>query len=188
MQASASGSEDRNSSPERSPKRRRTYNPHGPRLNGDGHYTASAASTPRHPTSLAFAPRSPVRSWTTPIPNSLQPSVPTPGLPCSTITTSGMPCMAIPAPDSPRFLGESREYMSLMISSSLLYNRARNPYPAAAMASAAERFARVPAFPTIRALDWKMRLNSWPQASKGQAGAEMDPCVTALRRTLSSTL
>lgn len=188
MQASASGSEGGNSSPERSPKRRRTYNPCEPRLNGDGHYTAPAASPPRLPTSLTFAPRSPVRSWTTPIPNSLQPSVPTPGLPCSIIPTYGMPCMAIPAPYSPRFFGESREFMSLMLSGGLLYNMGRNPYPARAMASAAERFARVPAFPTIRALDWGMRLNSWPEVSKGQAGTEMDPSVVALRRTLSSTL
>ncbi|KFZ11990.1 hypothetical protein V502_07297 [Pseudogymnoascus sp. VKM F-4520 (FW-2644)] len=183
MQASACSSEDRNSSPERNPKRRRTFYPSEPRLNGDSTHTASAASPPGHPTASAFVPRSPVRSWTTPIPSSLRSSVPTPGLPCSTIPAAGLP-FSIQTPGSPRSFGESREFMSLMISRGMLYNMGRPP---TALALAAERYSRVPAFPRIRILDWRLRLNSWPGGSRSQTGAEMDTCVETLRRTLSST-
>ncbi|OBT77063.1 hypothetical protein VF21_02947 [Pseudogymnoascus sp. 05NY08] len=213
MQGSACSSEDQNSSPERSPKRRRTYNPYEPRLNGDGNHMASAASPPGHPAASAFVPRSPVRSWTTPIPSSLRPTLPTPGLPCSTIPSSGMPCSTIPSsgmpsstipssgmpcstipssdtpfstiptPGSPRSFGQSREFLSLMLSEGLLYNRARNPYPVSAMALAAEHYSRVPASPRLRIIDWRMRLNSWPEVSRSQADAEMDPCEAALRRS-----
>lgn len=190
MQASACCSEDRNSSPERSPKRRRTYNPYNPsepRLNGDSAHTASTTSPPGHPTASVFIPRSPVRSWTTPIPNSLRSSVPTPGLPCSTIPASGIPCSAIQTPGSPLSFGESREYMSLILSGGMFNNRARNHCPPTALALAAERYSRVPAFPRLRILDLRLRLNSWPEASRSQTGAEMDTCEAALRRTLSST-
>ncbi|KFY78549.1 hypothetical protein V499_02293 [Pseudogymnoascus sp. VKM F-103] len=223
MQGSACSSEDQNSSPERSPKRRCTYNPYEPRLNGVGNHMASAASPPGHPTTSSFVPRSPVRSWTTPIPSSLRPTLPTPGLPCSTILSSGLPCSTIPSsglpcstvpssgmpsstipssdmpsstisssgmpystiptPGSPRSFGQSREFLSLMLSGGLLYNRGRNPYPVSAMALAAERYSRVPASPTLRIIDWRMRLNSWPEVSRSQADAEMDTCEAALSRS-----
>ena len=216
MQGSPCSSEDRDSSPERSPKRRRTHNPYEPRLNGDSHYTASAASPPGPSTASAFVPRSPVRSWTTPIPSSLQPTLPTPGLLCSTIPSSSMPCSTmpssgmprsaipssgmpfsaipssgmpfstIPTPGSPRSFGQSREFLSVILSGGLLYNRGRNPYPVSAMALAAERYSRVPASPRLRMIDWRQRLNSWPEVSRSQADAEMDTCEAALRR--SSTL
>lgn len=186
MQASACDSEDQHSSPERSPKRIRTCYPSEPRTNGDGHYTTSATSPPGHPTASVFVPRSPVRSWTTPIPTSLQSNVPTPGLSCSILAASGLPCSTIPAPDSPRSFGESREFLSLMLSRGLFFNRARNPCPPTALALAAERYSRVPAYPPLRILDWRLRLNSWPGASRSQTSAEADTCATALRRTLSS--
>ncbi|ELR05248.1 hypothetical protein VC83_05644 [Pseudogymnoascus destructans] len=203
MQGSGCSSEDRNSSPERSPKRRCTYNPYDPRLNGDGNHMASAASPPGHPTAFVFIPCSPVRSWTTPIPSSLRSTVPSPGLPCSTIPSFGMPCSTlpssgmhcstipssgapcstIPTPGSPRSFGQSREFLPLILSGGLLYNRARNPYPVSAMALAAERYSRVPASPRLRIIDWRLRLNSWPEASRSQADAEMDTCEAALRRS-----
>lgn len=187
MQASACSSEDRNSSPERNPKRRRTYYPSEPRPNGDSTHTASAASPLGHPTASNFVPRSPVRSWTTPIPSSLRSSVPTPGFPRSTMPASGLPFSTIQTPGSPRSFGESREFMSLMISRGMLNNMGRNPYPPTALALAAERYSRVPAFPRLRILDWRLRLNSWPGASRSQSGAEMETCVETLRRSLSST-
>ncbi|KFY18791.1 hypothetical protein V493_08344 [Pseudogymnoascus sp. VKM F-4281 (FW-2241)] len=183
MQASACNSEDQNSSPEPSPKRRRTCNTSEPRLNGDSHYTSSAASPPGHPTTSLFVPRSPVRSWTTPVPSSLRPSMPTPGLPFSIVPASGTACSTIPTPGSPRSFGQSREFLPLILSRGLFYNRERNPYPAAALAIAAERYTRVPAVPTLRILDWRMRMNSWPGASRSQTGAEMDACIDELKRS-----
>ncbi|KFX94845.1 hypothetical protein V495_04484 [Pseudogymnoascus sp. VKM F-4514 (FW-929)] len=187
MQASACNSEDRSPSPERSPKRRRTYNPSEPRPNGDNTHMAPAASPPGHPTASVFVPRIPVRSWTTPIPGSHPSSMPNPGLRCSTIAASGLPSSIIPAPGSPRSFGQSREFLPLILSRGLFYNRARNPCPPTALALAAERYSRVPAFPRLRILDWRQRLNSWPQMSKSQTDVDLDTCAAALRRTLSST-
>ncbi|OBT66761.1 hypothetical protein VE03_04041 [Pseudogymnoascus sp. 23342-1-I1] len=187
MQASACSSEDRNSSPERSLKRRRTHYSSEPWPNGDSTHTASAASPPGHPTASIFIPRPPVRSWTTPIPSSFPSSVPTPPLPCSTMPASGLPLSTIQTPGSPRSFGQSREFLPLILSRGLFYNGARNPCPPTALALAAERYSRVPAYPMLRILDWRLRLNSWPEASRSQTGAEMDTCVAALRRTLSNT-
>ncbi|KFY51020.1 hypothetical protein V496_09012 [Pseudogymnoascus sp. VKM F-4515 (FW-2607)] len=193
MQTSACSSEDRTSSPDRSPKRRRTYNPYNPynpsepQLNGDSTHTTSAASPPGQSMASVFVPRSPVRSSTTPAPSTLRSSVPTPRLPCSTTPASSLPLSTVQAPGSPRSFGQSREFLPLILSGGLFYNRARNPCPPTALALAAERYSRVPAYPTLRILDWRLRLNSWPGASRSQTGAEMDTCVAALRRTLSST-
>ncbi|KFY16347.1 hypothetical protein V492_01389 [Pseudogymnoascus sp. VKM F-4246] len=105
MQASACDSEDQNSSPDRSPKRRCTNRPSESRLNGDDHYTASATSPPGHSTASAFVPRSPGRSWTAPAPSMLRSSAPAPSLSSSILPASGLPSSTIPAPGSSRSFG-----------------------------------------------------------------------------------
>ena len=177
MQVSACSSEGRSPSPEPHPKRRRTYNPSEPLLNGDSNHMASAASQPVRSAASAFVASPPSRPWTMPATGSRYLNMPTPGSPRSVMSTPG----------SPRSFGESRQFMSLIFSRGLMFNRARNPCPPTALVLAAQRYARVPAFPKLRILDWRMRLHSWPKAARDEAGGEMNPYETALRRTLSST-
>lgn len=155
IQVSAAASpETRSPTPEPLLKRRRLNNPPSPFRNGDCTYTPT-------PTAVQSGRSSPTDFVPSPLSRGF----------------------TFPSPSSPRFFGVSREYISYILSRGLVFNMSRGPNNPGALGLAAQRLARVPALPTLRFINWRDRMSTWPKAARDE---EMDRNTATVRRATSN--
>jgi len=91
-----------------------------------------------------------------------------------------------PALNSPRSFGDSREYLSLLLSKALTYNRSRAPRNPIMLSAGANRHSRVPCIPQLQDLDWRARPGTWPKAARDETSGEETESIAVTRRTNSN--